>query len=691
MTRTSSTPALRLRPLCLALMLASMAGPAAALQTIVARTGDAAPGLPGITFTNNFFYGQINNVGQVAYFAWLYEGGSAISSLWRDGTLVARGGMAAPGLTGVSYGVVDTPRLNGSGQIAYYSSLTGTDVTGSNNTAIWRSGTLVAREGNASGLGTGINFGAVGYYPRINDAGQVSFQSYLTGTGVGTGNDTALWIGTSAIVREGSAAPGLTGITFGDLQSVPLLTPGGTAAYSAFLTGTGVTTANDSSIWRGDVLVAREGNAAPGLSGVNYGSLSSVRINANGQVSYLSALNGTGVTTENDSAVWRDGTLVMREGNVTPIASGVSYGLLLSTPEINDAGQVAYFTRLTGAGVSSTDNEAAWRSGTLIARKGDAAPRLPGVTFSDMASYQPVLNAGGQMVFMTYLAGTGVDSTNNLALWIGDGGTDPILAVRKGDALAGSTVTGVSYAEHAMNDHGQVTYVATLANGQRAQMLFTPELHWRRTYSSGWDSAGNWSAGIAPASVHPVVIDPAASLTVTGPSTDRTVRSLTLGGGNGIVTLALSSGVLTLAEGSALVQAGGILTGDGKLIGAVTNHGSVVAQNLTFTGTLDNYGLVTGGTDANRSRINARLVNQVGGEVRVGASEFLRLNGSGHLNAGQIEIAGGELQVDGDFTNQSSGRALLNDGSVRFRGGLANSGQPRNRSCCYVQCDNRGI
>lgn len=675
MTHTRPSTRFSLRPLCIALMLCGAAGPAAAIQTLVARTGDAAPGLTGVTYTNNFFYGQVNNAGQVAYFAWLNEGGASTSSLWRDSTLVAKGGTAAPGLTGVNYGVVDTPQLNESGQVTYYSSLTGTDVTGSNNTAIWRSGALVAREGNASGLGTGVNLGAVGYYPRINDAGQVSFQSYLVGTGTGTSNDTALWIGTSAVVREGDAAPGLTGVTFGDLQSVPLLSAGGTPVFSAFLTGTGVTSANDASLWRDDVLIAREGNAAPGLTGVNYGNVSSFRVNASGQVAYMSSLSGTGVTTDNDSALWRDGTLVMREGNATSIASSVNYGLLLSTPEINDAGQVGFYTRLTGAGVTSANNEAVWRSGTLIAREGDAAPHLPGLTLSDMGSYISVINAGGQMTFMAYLVGAGVDSTNNLALWIGDGGTDSILVVRKGDALAGSTVTGLNYSEHAMNDYGQVTYLATLANGQRAQMLFTPELHWRRTFSSTWDSASNWSAGIAPAMVHPVIIDPASSVTVTGPSTDRTVRSLTVGGGNGVATLELSSGVITLTDGSALIQSGGILTGDGKLVGSVTNRGTVQAQNLTFTGALDNAGLVTGGTNPNRSRINARLANQTGGEVRVGAAEFLRLNGTGHTNAGQVEVAGGDLQIDGDFTNQSSGRILLNDGSVRFRGGLGNTGQ----------------
>ncbi len=676
-TRRSS--GLRLNALCLAACLSCLAAPAAALQTIVARTGDAAPGLVGITYTNNFFYGHVNEAGQVAYFAWLNEAGSSISSLWRGDTLVARGGDAAPGLSGVTYGVVDTPQLAANGQMVYYSSLSGTGVSGSNNTAIWRSGSLIAREGDTSGLGTGVLFGAVGYYPRINAAGDTTFQSYLTGTGVTTSNDTVLWKITSAgsrnaLAREGDAAPGLSGVSFGDLQSVPQINASGSTVFSATLTGTGVTTANDASLWRDGTLVAREGNAAPGLTGLSFGNLLSVKINASGQVSFMSGLTGTGVTTDNDSAIWRDSTLVMREGNATPGWSGVNYGLVLSNPVINDAGQVGFFSRLSGTGVGTANNEAAWRGSTAIARKSDAAPALAGVVLSDFGSYQAVLNAGGQMSFLSYLSGSSVSSSNNLALWIGDGGGDAILVVRKGDALAGSTVTGLGYSEDAMNDYGQMAYLATLANGQRAQMLFTPELHWRRSYSSSWDSAGNWSAGIAPGQVHPVIIDPAVSLTVTGPGTDRAVKSLSVGGGNGITTLVLSSGVLTVTDGPVVIQPRGVLTGDGRIAGGVLNHGTVQAQNLGFGGTLENDGLVIGSTNATHARIDARLLNLAGGELRVGAGETLRLGGTGHLNQGQIEVAGGDMQVDGELVNQADGRILLNDGSVRFRGGLGNAG-----------------
>ena len=78
---------------------------------------------------------------------WSEGGGSGLA-------LVARTGSQAPGTTvGVNFIIMDPPVLNGAGQIAFRSSLTGTGVGGSNNRGIWATGPdgqlhLVARTGD---------------------------------------------------------------------------------------------------------------------------------------------------------------------------------------------------------------------------------------------------------------------------------------------------------------------------------------------------------------------------------------------------------------------------------------------------------------------------------------------------------------------------------------------------------------
>jgi hypothetical protein len=309
-----------------------------------------------------------------------------------------------------------------------------------------------------------------------------------------------------------------------------------------------------------------------------------------------------------------------------------------------------------------------------VARTGSQAPgTASGVNFSWL--YSPVLNDAGQVAFRGDLIGSGVDSSNNAGIWIGDG-SDTLMVVRKGQLLAGKTVGSVSYEDgsggsggRALNEFAQLAYHASFTDGSRGVFLYTPDVRWRRSYGSGWDYAGNWTISIPPAAVHRVYLDPAVSLTVTGPTGAVTVRSLQIGGGNGIATLRLDGGTITNLEGTVEVKPTGVLTGDGTISGGITNYGTVLAENLTITAGLFNQGLISGD-----GRINAAVHNGGAGEISVSAGQQLRLTRPGSANSGQIDVLGGTLRSDYSLLNHSSGRILARNGVLRIIGGLANAG-----------------
>jgi hypothetical protein len=137
---------------------------------------------------------------------------------------------------------------------------------------------LLAREGDAApGTGAGVVYGSNFFHPTLNAAGQSAFTGNLTGTGVTGANDTGVWSGApgsvTLLAREGDAAPGAgAGVAFGDVASTFAINDSGHVAFINILTGTGVTGNNSMSLWWADgvgtlSLIVRAGNAfevAPG-------------------------------------------------------------------------------------------------------------------------------------------------------------------------------------------------------------------------------------------------------------------------------------------------------------------------------------------------------------------------------------------------------------------------------------------
>jgi hypothetical protein len=262
----------------------------------------------------------------------------------------------------------------------------------------------------AAGLPNGVVFRREDFagitHGRVNNIGQIVFQTQVSGPGVNSSNDQGYWIddglgGQTLLIRERDQAPGLpTGVT---------LTPGvagfndaGQTVVRGVLQGPGVNANNNLAVWsnaagQGLQLLARKGDHAPGTPlDVLFDFISSSsEFNNAGQYAFQSSLRGASIDNENRSGIWSQGggnglQLVIREGDPAPgIADGAvfddSRSEMLGFPELpsitfnmslNDAGQLAFDGSLRGAGVTSANNRGIWaqdRSGTLhlIARAGD--------------------------------------------------------------------------------------------------------------------------------------------------------------------------------------------------------------------------------------------------------------------------------------------------------------------------------
>src|SRR5437763_6181709 len=144
----------------------------------------------------------------------------------------------------------------------------------------------------------------------------------------------------------------------------------------------------------------------------------------------------------------------------------------------------------------------------------------------------------------------------------------------------------------------------TLANGTQLLARYTPEIHFRNASGGSWNTNTNWTVGIKPGPPNDTFIDPPSvfSTTVTGPTSDVTIKSLTVAGRNGATaqlnlnggaTVEVLGGVtigstVGVAVQSGLLDAGGLVTNSGSLslsAGAALAAPSLLNSNtVTFSG-----------------------------------------------------------------------------------------------------------
>lgn len=441
-------------------------------------------------------------------------------------------------------------QINNAGQAVIRASISGSGVNSTNSRGIWTgmSGSLdlVARTGDeAPGLGSGVTFNTLGN-TWISDSGRVGFEANLQGSGITTANDRSLWTDRSGSLslgmHEGDAAPGTAaGVNFVDGPFVAMFN-GDKFAFYSFLTGPGVMSNNRQGLWSegsGTLsLVARNGSPDPATGDpfltTNH-DFEGVRLNNVGQLAFSEGMGAGSV-----QKIWFDDagslSLIVGTGDTAPgTGAGVTFNRLHS-PILNDVGKVAFKGNLTGTGVTISNNLGVWSgeagSLTLRFRTGQQAPGLPaGVMFSEMP-LSPWFNNQGHLAFNGRVTGGGVTSSNNSGIWSDASGTLTLLA-RAGDPAPG-VVPAMNFEQLItamdVNDLGQVAFYAILVDAA------TPTLR----YGSIWAQDSEGVLQLIARSGEQIDVD-------NGPGVDlRTISGLSLNSINDVGQVAFTA----LADGA---------------------------------------------------------------------------------------------------------------------------------------------
>jgi hypothetical protein len=664
---------------------------------IIALSGQAAPDGNG-TFSS-FGDPALGASGEAAFFATLTDTSEGIfRGAGGAVTQVARRGQAAPDGNG-TFLIFGDPALGASGEAAFFATLTGTSGATNDNEGIF-SGTggavtQIAREGQAApdGNGTFASFGD----PALGASGEAAFVARHTGTSGGSSDDRGIFRGTGGavtqIAREGQAAPDGNG-TFSTIFFDPALNASGEAAFYASLTG--ATPGTDTGIFGGTggavTQIARAGQAAPDGNGTFSGFNNDLALNDSGQAAFVASVAGIqgnfgGIFRGTGGAL----TQIVRDGQAAPDGNGVFSFLVV--PSLGASGEVAFSANLTGTSGGESDDEGIFLGTggavTQIVRDGQAAPDGNG-TFTSLSFSSPALGASGEAAFSALLTGTSGGTNDDRGIFLANG-IDTLQLARKGDTLAGSTITGLFInastgvngdERSGVNDATQVVYRATLASGDEAIVRFTiPDLRWTAAGSGDWTTDANWTESIEPSnSFHDTTIDPATSLTVTAPTANTTVKSFTLGGGTGVATLRLggaSTGDLRAIQSATIADTGVLHLTDGRVFSAPSLDNSGVIRG---SGTVD-------AVVSNSNRIESideelafsKLVtNNASTGLITGRNAILRFNG-GLTNDGALAISFGTSDVFGDVTNGATGTiAVASNGeetiNVTFYDDVANNG-----------------
>lgn len=313
------------------------------------------------------------------------------------------------------------PIINNTGDMVFRAFL---DTVSERDDGIWfkNSGglTLIGREGDVAPASGGEIFGPITQV-RLNDSGDIAFRASIEPRIANSG----LWLGRPGsflpVAITGEVAPETGGRTFGSSMGGLDLNSLGNVAFTASLDGD---LADGEGIWTGNAtglkLIVRRGDEAPGTSGRTFFSFGVADFNDSGDLAFFSSLDASDAS--DDESFWvaqSDGSLVLvaREGETAPGTGGRTFERLISTtPILSQSGEVAFGARLVS---SDPLNEFGIWVGPpgavdLLIRKGDLLEVAPGdfrtVSFVNIlgdnaASPRPDgprsgLNALGQLAFL---------------------------------------------------------------------------------------------------------------------------------------------------------------------------------------------------------------------------------------------------------------------------------------------------
>lgn len=297
----------------------------------------------------------------------------------------------------------------------------------------------------ASGVSIGTTYGSIISGPVINDAGQVIFTAGLSGAGVDSSNNGAIYSSfggtTSLIARKGDLAPGdEPNARLGEFYA-PEAAGTGQVAFQALLTNSTHTKGVYSNTAGSLQPLARAGDPAPGAgTGVIYANFGNHYTNQSGKTTFAADVNVPGQSTQ--SGVWtnRSGPvqLLALSGTAAPGFSTGTWGGF-SEAVINQAGTVAFT-----AGIS-TNGRAVYRSDAqgsfaIVVKSGDQIPGLPaGSRFNSLGPVN--INSTGKVAFKGDILG----GSGGSAVYSQGSGTLQVVA--RSSTPAPGTPAGVNFGE----------------------------------------------------------------------------------------------------------------------------------------------------------------------------------------------------------------------------------------------------
>ncbi len=184
------------------------------------------------------------------------------------------------------------------------------------------------------------------------------------------------------------------------------------------------------------------------------------QIDASGQfyfdVSYQTGTGSPAVRATNDRAIWLytpgQGTVEMvREGDVCTDypncvylnGTGTTAPFSFASSNFLNSGKAMSATNLSGAGVTSTDNDTALvlfsaTTDKVLVREGDPAPGLAGITLGVFNTSNALINNSETIRFTFQLVGGSVTTADDGAMFTGTPGNYR-LVMREGDIAPGTT------------------------------------------------------------------------------------------------------------------------------------------------------------------------------------------------------------------------------------------------------------
>jgi len=385
-------------------------------HTIIAASGDAAPG--GGTYLS-LTNATLNARHEVAFDA------SVSGPPFSPGVFVGDGRTTAT----VTLGQVSNPFITSNGKVVFdVNNIDTFRSDGKTIVPLVRDGDPLPGGGTLTPLARGVNsFGVLAYGAIIS--GSTATQGIFRSDGTET----------IAIARDDIAPP--IGGTF-TLLGDPAINDRGQVTFYSVMEGSSA----EFGIFRGEgaeltpVFIANQ--IAPG--GATFTDFSNPSINKHGQVAAVASLTNS---ASHDGLFVGDGTnavAIVLEGQPAPsggIFKDPKGQTTFRAPfRINDQGEVAFDALMIGG----TSNNGIFRGDgqrtTTIALAGTTAPGTTG-TFSSFSDIK-LLNDGRVAFIASLTVGVGgVNTSNNLGIWIGTSENDLQLVARTGDVIGGRVLT----------------------------------------------------------------------------------------------------------------------------------------------------------------------------------------------------------------------------------------------------------